>query len=139
MKLAASDYFSELDAELTGGSWNGLPFYRLLKPLMYCHWVNEDGECLTVPVGFITDFASIPKGFRDRLPAFREYAPAAVVHDYLYTTHNIQSRLTADRMFLKAMKDCGTPLKGRLAMFLAVRLFGRGAWKAHLGWDPKSR
>lgn len=133
MKIAASDYFSELEAEPTGESWNGLPFYKLLKPLTYYD------DLITVNAGFLTDFASIPKGFRDKLPAFREYAPAAVVHDYLYSTHTVSDRFTADNIFLRAMKDCGTPWRGRWAMYLAVRLFGAAAWEIRIGWDPKAR
>lgn len=125
--------FTELHIKDTGRTWNELPVYILENPLIY---YPKD---IYVPKGFETDLASIPRGFRDKLPANREYAPAAVVHDYLYTNHGMYSRAQADWIFLKAMKDCGTPLKARWAMYLAVRFYGQLAWDMHMGWNPLMR
>lgn len=76
-----------------------------------------------VPVGFATDFASVP-----RLPlAFLLFGgvadEAAVVHDFLYST-GACSRKLADEVFAEASKACGVPTWRRWPMWLGVRLFG---------------
>jgi Protein of unknown function (DUF1353) len=49
-------------------------------------YVYRGPQTVIVPVGFITDFASIPKVLRNILPATGPYGPAAVLHDYMYRT-----------------------------------------------------
>lgn len=82
---------------------------------------------ITVPRGFLTDFASVPRlpfaylFFGDRAHA------AAVIHDWLcrveYPACRISWRLAAD-VFLEAMKAEGVPLWQRLPMYMAVRFAG---------------
>lgn len=82
---------------------------------------------ITVPMGFVTDFASVPRipilysWFGDR--AHRE----SVIHDYLYQTH-LFDRLTADAVFLEAMKARKKNILLRNAMFLGVRFGGMRAY-----------
>lgn len=93
---------------------------------------------VTVPAGFVTDFASIPWVFWSWLPSWGKYGKAAVVHDYLYQKHGVGAsksiilifnRKQVDGVFLAAMLESGTkPWKARM-MFVAVRLFGRRSWK----------
>ena len=84
---------------------------------------------ITVPVGYITDFASIPKIVWPIIghPAGR-HGKAAVIHDYLYSTRRF-SRKRSDRIFLEAMKVLKIGTIKRKMMYYAVRLFGRPAWK----------
>lgn len=42
------------------------------------------GESLTVPAGFVTDYASIPQRLWSLYSPHDVYSRAAVVHDYLY-------------------------------------------------------
>lgn len=84
---------------------------------------------ITVPAGFVTDFASVP-----RLPlAFllfgRVADEAAAVHDYLYSTGSC-SRKLADEVFAEASKACGVSAWRRGPMWLGVRLFGAGRYTA---------
>jgi hypothetical protein len=46
--------------------------------------VRDTGKIVTVPAGFVTDFASIPRPFWSILPTWGKYGPPAVVHDFLY-------------------------------------------------------
>lgn len=94
------------------------------------------GPAITVPAGYRTDLASIPARFQQRAPHESPAARPGVIHDYLYTSHGA-SRRDADRIFRQALRDEGVPLGQRLAMWAAVRLFGRPAYDARLGWAPE--
>lgn len=78
---------------------------------------------IIVPIGFVTDFASVP-----RLPfAYLLFGgvadEAAVVHDFLYST-GACSRKQADDVFAEASKVCGVSGWRRGPMWLGVRMFG---------------
>lgn len=98
-------------------------------------WKLEDeftatisGREFTVPAGFITDLASIPRFFWRILPPFGRYTAAAVLHDYLYSEQFVP-RDKADWVFMMSMKALNVhPIKVA-AMYRAVRMFGRRAWK----------
>jgi hypothetical protein len=86
------------------------------------------GRMITVPTGFETDFASVPRLFWRLIPPWGRYSAAAVVHDYLYATASV-TRYEADRIFLDLMKRLGVPLWKRRLMYRAVRLGGWISWK----------
>lgn len=84
---------------------------------------------IIVPIGFRTDFASVP-----RLPlAFLLFGgvaqEAAVVHDFLYSTGACTRKL-ADEVFAEASKACGVSAWRRGPMWLGVRLFGGSRYRA---------
>jgi hypothetical protein len=102
------------------------------------HLGHEDGpEFVLVPIGFLTDFASIPRAFWPVLPPAGRYAPAALVHDWLYAYPYVYTptgtrRLTrdeADRVFLEIMTVLGVGWWTRHVMHRAVRLFGAQAFE----------
>jgi Protein of unknown function (DUF1353) len=65
----------------------------LLEDFLY-----KDGDTsVTVPRGFETDFASIPRFLWQLLPQWGLYGWAAVVHDYLYSAQTMP-RWRADRI-----------------------------------------
>ena len=66
--------------------------------LAYLH----EGERISVPKGFITDLASIPKIFRNVLNVNGKSRKPAVLHDYLYCS-KIFERSVADYIFYKAL------------------------------------
>lgn len=85
-------------------------------------------QTITVPAGFVTDFASVP-----RLPgaywiAGGKASKAAVIHDYLYR-NKICTRKQADDVFYEAMKVSGQAWWRRSLMWAGVRLFGWTAYK----------
>ena len=108
------------------------PFDRLLlKPLPNGkHWNLAQSFTLcgwTVPQGFITDFASIPRPLWWLLPRWGKYGPAAILHDYLYRTAPV-SRFDADNLFADAMDACEVNPITSTVIFLSVRIFGSHAW-----------
>lgn len=84
---------------------------------------------LTVPVGFKTDFASIPRFFWRILPPWDKHLPAAVAHDYMYR-NGLRTRKEADKIFLSMMKELDVAAWKRNAMYWAVRMFGKSSYKA---------
>lgn len=90
--------------------------------------VWQDGQVKhMVPKGFITDFASVPRGLWNLFPPSGRYTPAAVYHDHLYRL-GTTSREYADAEFLAGMIALDVPWWQRTLMYWAVRLFGRAAW-----------
>jgi hypothetical protein len=85
---------------------------------------------IRVPIGFQTDFASVP-----RLPLAFLFAGdighyAAVVHDWLYSAGSgCMSRRLADEVFLEALKASGVSDLRRIVMWCAVRAFGGRFWR----------
>ena len=108
-------FLTELKVEcMTDERW------RLVEALAY---ESDIAGIITVPAGFETDFASVP-----RIPIAYFLVgdiahKAATVHDYLYRAGKV-SRKVADNVFLEAMKISGVWAWRRYPMFWAVRLFG---------------
>ena len=113
------------DAGMVNGS-------RRFQLQTYFRYISSYGT-ITVPTGFITDGASIPKCFWNILSPFDEYFGAALVHDFLYSRrsdHHFQTeRWLADEIFKEAMWNIGVPWYKRESIFRAVRLFGWTAYK----------
>lgn len=99
----------------------------LTEPLIF---VTSWGYKIAVPDGFRSDLASIPRLGRvllDRMEG--DTASAAVVHDYLYTTH-IAPRWMADGIFYEALAASGSPRWKRFLMWVGVRIGGLRGWRA---------
>lgn len=94
----------------------------LTRPLVYES--DTVGARITVPKGFRTDFASVP-----RLPlAYLLFGgdigdAAATVHDFIYS-RAMFDRKTCDAVFREALKAEGVPAWKAGAMWFGVRLFG---------------
>lgn len=123
-----------------------------------CHWELTrqfyydvgflgSGYTITVPAGFVTDFASFPRfiwrGLMWWLPGWVKYSKPSPLHDYLYQMHGYRvpydsswidvTRKKADCIFLEAM---GVAWRGRPSarwiarmLYIGVRLFGWWPWK----------
>lgn len=83
---------------------------------------------LVIPVGFVSDGASIPRFFHRLLPP-AEFAREALIHDYLYSI--CWPRMMADATMYCVMADIGRPAWKREAIFGGVRLFGLRAYREH--------
>ena len=90
-------------------------------------WSKRTG-IITVPAGFKTDLASVPRIFWSLIPPFGRYDDAAVIHDWIYRTH-IHTRATADATLLLGMKIKRVPFIERWTIYLAVRAFGWLCWR----------
>jgi hypothetical protein len=93
-------------------------------------WSPGPGQQLpsvSVPVGFVTDFASIPRALWVALPRDGDYVWAAVVHDYLYW-YQTTTKDIADDVLNAAMIDFKIPTADRLAIYEGVHLGGLSSW-----------
>lgn len=99
---------------------------KLIAPLRYATEVDPALDVIIAKTGFVTDYASVPRGLWNLFPPNGEYVPAAVIHDWLYR-RTIIDRKICDRVFLEAMSCLGVSWFTRRTIYLAVRLFGGGA------------
>lgn len=135
--------------EVEDRSHDGRGTWKLLQPLAFQSDVA--GKTIVAPAGFVTDYASVPRvPFAYWIAGDRAH-PAAVIHDWLYTSHLVD-RATADAVLEEAANaaDCLSDpgpnalpdvvaqtaqynaevrTRNRL-MKWAVRLFGGGHWNA---------
>lgn len=124
-----SAFITDLDARKLGrdGSADKRGTWKLLSPLVY----ESDllGDSITVPAGFVTDFASVPRLPIAHLLAANCGHEAAVIHDYLYHTHQVP-RSAADAVFREALLAGGEPGWRVWLMWAGVRIGGSGPWDA---------
>ena len=111
------------------GSWNDdMTFFTLTEDFIYYVGSLNSNEYIDVPVGFTTDFASIPKCFQWFLPQVGKYGKAAVLHDYLYS-EGIGTKERADYIFYEAMGVLKVSKYIRMIMYLVVKKYGVGNFK----------
>jgi len=88
--------------------------------------LNQDLVCeaITVPKGYQTDLASVPR-FLWWYISPHDYGIlyASILHDWLYATE-IVSRKKADQLFYKVMRHEGYDYIRSLSAYYAVRGFG---------------
>lgn len=97
--------------------------WDLVEPLRY----EGNRDTFVVPVGFRTDFASVPRVLWTMFPPYGRYTKAAVVHDYLYVS-KLVSRADADGLFRRIMHELGVGRTRRWLMWSGVRLGGWLVW-----------
>ncbi|NMD88461.1 DUF1353 domain-containing protein [Victivallis vadensis] len=98
--------------------------YTLLEPLEYMG--------LTIPAGFESDGASVPRFFWQLVfpPGDSKALHAAFVHDYIYRTHPAGwTRADADKAFRELLIAGGIPARRANLAYYGVRWFGGGSWK----------
>lgn len=109
---------------------------RVFRLTHYFRYIGSRGT-ITVPTGFLTDGASIPRVFWNLLDPWGPYFHAALVHDYLYSlasdAHHRHDRKTCDIIFKEAMFNLGVPWHTRETIYRAVRLFG---WRSFKKTNP---
>jgi hypothetical protein len=107
------------------------PTYFLLKPIT---WKPNPGQesyaPVGVPIGFVTDFTSIPRVFWSVLRPDGLYTYPAIVHDYLYW-EQVVPRETADLIFKFGMEDFRIATPTIAAVYNAVKTFGGLAWQSN--------
>lgn len=85
------------------------------------------GKTVVIPAGFTFDFASIPRILRPLIPKEGYHRYAALVHDWLYYSHEVD-RETADLLFREAMGVLKTPQWKRNTMYRGVKWFGSSSY-----------
>ena len=100
-------------------------------------------ETITVPTGFVTDLASVPRAMWWAIAPF-DVARAAIIHDILYKSirqyrHKMQdkqdnalvkaAKKASDKVFLLAMNDAepSVPKWKKYSAWKAFDLFGNGS------------
>mgnify|MGYP003393857503 CR=1 FL=1 len=97
--------------------------WKVSRDFRYYVGQEDSSDCIDVPEGFVTDFASVPRPFWIIFPPDGQYTQAAVLHDFLYSEKK-RKRAECDRIFLEAMTVLNVPPWKRWVMYLAVRIFG---------------
>lgn len=100
--------------------------WRVGAPLVFRYL----GEDLTVPDGFVTDLASIPR-ILDWLPGFDRDGVsrrAAVVHDALYNIDRARGKTFSDEILYQALLCDGANTIVAHSIWAGVHLFGARAW-----------
>lgn len=105
---------------------NGPRNWVLLEPLSY----EGAYDLFTVPVGFHTDFASVPQLLRSIVSETGLHTRASVLHDYLLRSGDV-SPADADGIFRRVLRESGVGFFLRWSMWAAVR-FGSGMEDATL-------
>ena len=91
---------------------------------------------ITIPEGFYTDMASVPKALWFWIAPFGKHQEAALIHDYLYANSGLllglERKLTrkeSDQLFYEIMKKDGTNKVKAKIMKWSVNLFGWLFWE----------
>jgi hypothetical protein len=100
----------------------------LVEPLVFR--LGTTGQVITVPAGFVTDFATVPRAFWGMIATFGFHSRAAIVHDYLYWDQGC-TREEADGIFLLAMMASHVEAGLRETVYAAVRAAGEESWVAN--------
>lgn len=96
---------------------------------------NSSAGVITVPAGFCSDFASVPRAARwyvdDDDPAILF---ASIIHDAIYAVAGVLpdrtlTRAQCDDILAEAMLACGAGWLQRAVVYRAVRLFGGSHWR----------
>jgi hypothetical protein len=94
--------------------------WKLASALTY----QGERDKFTVPAGYITDFATVPRIVVWLIPRFGRYTPAAILHDWLLTdgmeTGLVSSR-DIDGLFRRVMRELDVPFVLRWLMWTGVR------------------
>ncbi|HDN7458618.1 TPA: DUF1353 domain-containing protein [Salmonella enterica subsp. enterica serovar Eastbourne] len=101
--------------------------WRVYEPFEF-YLSDDNSDVISVPAGFVTDLATVPRIFWTLMPPDGKYAKAAIIHDYLYDKA-LRTKQQADLIFLDGMTVLGVPKWKRAIMYQAVRLFGRGNYR----------
>jgi len=107
---------SKLKVKYIGKNDSGIKMYSLKEPL------NWDDRVI-VPIGFKSDFASVPSWLHWLYPPQGKYSKASIVHDYTYSVDWFD-REYSDKIFYKIMIHDRVKKITAKIFYIAVRLFG---------------
>jgi hypothetical protein len=103
--------------------------WMVIKSMEY--FIGDTGVSITIPEGFVTDFASIPVALWSfGLSPHGNYSKAAIVHDFLYWAQNCTKK-QADNILLIAMKESNVSSIKEDLIYQGVNLKGATSWKSN--------
>ena len=97
-------------------------------PFGYDVGEEGSGETIEVPVGFVTDFASVPRILWSFIPCWGKYGNAAVIHDFCYWEQRY-TRKRSDEIFMEAMGVLEVGRIQKAILYWIVYLFGWIHWR----------
>jgi Protein of unknown function (DUF1353) len=106
-----------------------MDYFALLADVVWTA-ASRQRSPLTVPMGFVTDFASVPRLFWSLLPPIGRYGYAALFHDFVYWEQTT-TRRDADLVFRTTMIELGVSKLVTFVLYESVRLFGSFAWRSN--------
>lgn len=123
---------------IDGHSWQVVDgfTYRLGSP--------DGKEYVSIPAGFVTDFASVPRVLKVVWPSpGGKWDKPAVVHDFIYRFGFVESadgerRVTrdeGDNIFKEAMGAAGVGWMAKACLYRGVRIGGWVSWKRYRSED----
>ena len=108
--------------------------YRLTKDLVY----EGRDELFTVPAGYLTDLASVPRFLTWLVPVAGIHDRAAIVHDYFCTALEdgkpVVPARDADGIFRRMLRELGVPTVRRWLYFVGVRWGALATPARRPGW-----
>jgi hypothetical protein len=99
--------------------------WLLIRPFRY--QILNTTLVIDVPAGFVTDFASIPRGLWALASPHGFYSRASIIHDFLYWDQRC-TREQADRIMQIAMEESAVSFAERQAIYAGVRAGGQSSW-----------
>lgn len=103
--------------------FSGIEHGVLDKELVCLYWDGRHVKRIIVPVGFETDFGSIPKMFHWLVKPVGKSERGYVVHDWLSVADMKDDRKKADIIMREALIYCGVAKWEAWLAYSAVRLF----------------
>jgi hypothetical protein len=119
--------------DISKQKWQLKQEWELAQPFRY----QGRTDLISVPVGFKSDFASVPRPFWWLVPRYGRYTKAAVLHDYLCRKGAELEppihRSDADGIFRRSMRELRVDLLRRWIMWSAVRWGKWGLFRVSQG------
>lgn len=116
-----------------------LPLFQLERPFACTVNIDRREFIVSIPYGFETDFASVPKWLHWMYePDDSSFIYAAVLHDYLYEQKGIitflsqkihLTRKDCDKIYASALRMNGCSKFDVFLQYYAIRLFGSKMFK----------
>jgi hypothetical protein len=125
----------------------GSDYWRVLKEFKFYMGSPKSNMYVTVPAGYLTDGASVPRLFWNIVPPWGRYGAATTVHDVLceYLTIVVDekptpiSRADADNILREAMLVLGVPPYKAWMIYTAVAAYRKVFRVNHPVSSPKKR
>ena len=120
-------YDVTIDQEASISPTTGID-YSVQKSLI----VHIDNKIYHVPIGFVTDLASIPRALWGIIaPSDDHFVYPAILHDFLYSCPRTLPRDKIDSIFYSFLRERGVKKFQAYQFFLAVRIFGNSHFTQH--------
>jgi len=120
-----SQFTTNFKGELVGKN-----LWMNIEPFEYHVNTYPSDEVITVPIGFETNFASIPRILWPVISPIDRHAKAAVIHDYCYY-HGLYNRKISDMIFREGLRVLNVKAWKVFCMYRSLRIFGWYTWWKH--------